>query len=426
MVPVDYRLYEKINGKVAEQLIAQSRARSAERRLRVVIVTAPVGEGHAAAARALASDLRSAHDGTEVVICDALAGLGPLLRLILLDAYRWQLRFAPWLFGGLYALASRFSSLRRGGALGLAGLGSRSLLRLVLSHHPDVVVSTYPAATSVRGRLRRRGEIRVPVLATITDLGGVAFWADGGIDLHLVMHESCLDEVERVAGPGRAQTVQPLVAARFRQPFSRALARQLLELPSTGAVVVVSGGGWGAGDLKAAITAALSVGDAHVVCVTGRNDAAGRRLRRRFESEPRLRILGFTEHIRELLAAADALVHTTGGVTCLEAWVVGCPTIAYGAPPGHAPGLARSLAAAGLAVHARTRGELTQALARAVAVVDQVVASPTACPTAASIVLAAATNSRRVKPDVAAEAPTRAAVVTGAIGAVALESVRAS
>jgi hypothetical protein len=68
---------------------------------------------------------------------------------------------------------------------------------------------------------------------------------------------------------------------------------------------------------------------------------------------------------------------------------------------GHAPGL-YSLAAAGLAVHARTRGELTQHRAgghgcrpsRGLA---------TACPTAASIVLAAATNSSRVKPDVAAE-----------------------
>jgi processive 1,2-diacylglycerol beta-glucosyltransferase len=398
-------------------------APSAGARLRVVIVTAEVGEGHAAAARALAADLLAARDYTDVAVCDALAGLGPLLRLILLDAYRWQLRFAPWLFGLLYAIFSRVPALRQGGAGGLAALGSRSLLRLVMSHRPDVVVSTYPAATSVLGRLRRRGEIDVPVLATITDLGGVAFWADRGIDLHLVMHEHCLDEVERVAGPGRAQAVEPLVAAAFRQPLSCDHARQLLGLPLAGAVIVVSGGGWGVGDLEGAVETALSIGDAHVVCVSGRNDARRRRLERRFSGERRPRILGFTEQMRELLAAADALVHTTGGVTCLEAWVAGCPTIAYGAPPGHAPLCARAFAAAGLVERARTRAELGLALGRALAGVARVAAVPTAHPTAASIVRAVAGDSRRVRER--ASRGSRTALVRRAIGETMLESAGA-
>jgi hypothetical protein len=37
-----------------------------------------------------------------------------------------------------------------------------------------------------------------------------------------------------------------------------------------------------------------------------------------------------------LLAAADALVHSTGGVTCLEAKATGTPVVSYGLPVGHA------------------------------------------------------------------------------------------
>src|SRR6266516_1119879 len=62
----------------------------APRHTRVVIVTAEVGEGHAAAARALAAGLAAESPDAEVVICDALEGLGRFVRLILLDAYRWQ------------------------------------------------------------------------------------------------------------------------------------------------------------------------------------------------------------------------------------------------------------------------------------------------------------------------------------------------
>ena len=51
---------------------------------------------------------------------------------------------------------------------------------------------------------------------------------------------------------------------------------------------------------------------------------------------PAVRVLGFTEQMPALLAAADVLVHSTGGVTCLEAMARGCPVVSYGLPVGHA------------------------------------------------------------------------------------------
>jgi hypothetical protein len=49
-------------------------------------------------------------------------------------------------------------------------------------------------------------------------------------------------------------------------------------------------------------------------------------------------------------------------VTCLEALACGCPIVAYGAPPGHAPSLAREMAALGLVGHARSAAELPAVL----------------------------------------------------------------
>ncbi|NLE73070.1 MAG: hypothetical protein GX604_00330 [Actinobacteria bacterium] len=56
-------------------------------------------------------------------------------------------------------------------------------------------------------------------------------------------------------------------------------------------------------------------------------------LYRAFGDQPRVRILGYTTHMNELMAAADVIVHSTGGITCLEALVRGCPLITYGSPP---------------------------------------------------------------------------------------------
>ena len=77
-------------------------------------------------------------------------------------------------------------------------------------------------------------------------------------------------------------------------------------------------------------------------------------------------VLGFTDRMSDLLAAADVLVHSTGGVTCLEAMARGCGIVAYRPPPGHSPLLAREMSRLGLLVHARSPAELRAALARGV------------------------------------------------------------
>jgi hypothetical protein len=121
------------------------------------------------------------------------------------------------------------------------------------------------------------------------------------------------------------------------------------------------------GDLDGAVETALELNDVSVVCLAGRDEASRVRLERAFAGEPRVTVLGFTDGMSDLLAAADALVHSTGGVTCLEALARGCPIVAYGAPPGHAPLLAREMAALGLVAHARSTTELRAALGAAAA-----------------------------------------------------------
>ena len=211
--------------------------------VRVLVVTAPVGEGHMTAARTLSEDISRDHEGTEVMVCDALPALWLPLRWLLNDAYRWQLRSAPWLFGLLFGALRRSRVLRSLARAGVSLAGSRGLLRLIRRHRADVIVSTWPVSTTILGCLRLRGKVRVPVCATITDFAGLELWADKGVDLHLVMHENLVAGVERIAGRGSARPVSPLVASQFLTPRSAAEARRALGLPAEATIVVVSGGG---------------------------------------------------------------------------------------------------------------------------------------------------------------------------------------
>ena len=336
-----------------------STAKAAEPR-RVLILSADVGEGHAAAARALREQLERSGEPVEVTLIDGLAAMGPLLRSVVADGYRTQLRVAPHSYSLYYWLLKHVPPVRAATKLMLTRLGGRSLRRAIAEYSPDVVVSTYPAITVVLGYLRRRRLLDIPAVATITDMTGLFFWAQRGIDMHLMMYAASVGDVERIAGRGSAQVVRPLIAAEFLEPRDSGAAREALGLPRGERVVVVSGGGWGVGDIAGAVEQLEQIPDATIVCLAGHNELVHDRLVEKFAASERVRVLGFTDQMSDLLAAADVLVHSTGGVTCLEAMARGCPVVAYGLPVGHAKLNTRQMAEHDLVALANSARELVE------------------------------------------------------------------
>ena len=377
--------------------------------MRVLILFCEEGEGHASAARALASGLEEA--GAEVEVRDAMAGgLGRLIPLLSRDAYHVQVRHLAWTYGAEYLLFTRFPPFRALGRRGLALFGGRPLLRMIRGLRPDLVVSTHPAVTNVLGFLRRSGRLRTPAAATVTDLGVHPLWAHPGVDLHLVMHESGVQAVEAVAGAGSAAVVAPLVGAEFQRAVRGKEARAARQEPP---LVLVSGGAWGVGDLEGTVAAALTVEGVNVVCLSGHNELVRNRLERRFAGEARLTILPFTRRMPELLAAADVLVDSSVGVTCLEAMTVGCPVIACGVPGGHSRDNARALERLGLAEFVRELRLLPERLARCLREASTRQAVLPATPTAAEALLG-------VRPRLAPRRRRRQAVAAAVAAAGAL------
>jgi len=331
---------------------------------RVLILSADVGEGHAAAARALKQQLECCGEPVEAEIIDGLAAMGERLRSAVEDGYRTQLRVSPRSYSLYYWMLEHLAPVRFITKQVLCRLGAGSLRAEILRRDPDVVVSTYPAITVVLSHLRRRRLLDIPTVATITDMTGLFFWAQRGIDTHLVMYDASVRAVERIAGRGSVQMVQPLIDAEFLVPRERGAARKALGLCDAGRVVVVSGGGWGVGDLEGAVEQLLALADTTVICLAGRNDGARARLSERFASAAGVRVLGFTDQMPDLLAAADVLVHSTGGVTCLEAMARGCPVVSYGLPVGHAKLNTRLMAQHELLLLAEDPRELVESVER--------------------------------------------------------------
>jgi hypothetical protein len=333
---------------------------------RVVIFTASIGAGHDVPAGVLAGAIRERDAGVEVV--DGLTLVGPVARAIIGGASKLDSPAGNIAVDAAYFLGTRFAPMRRAGSGVIEALARRRFEAYLDEHPSDVLVSTYPIWTELLGRMRRSGALRTPVVSAITDLAALNYRAHPGVDLHLLTHPESAAEVRAIAGPdARIAAVHGLTDLRFCDPPERTAARTELELPTRGALVVVSGGRRGVGDLPAATDTALHYGAGTVVVLVGDNERARARMLARYAGHDRVRIWGVTDKMVTLLAAADVLIHSTAGLTVLEALMCDCRVISYGWERGHIRINNRAYAELGMVSVARNRPQLAHALVHALA-----------------------------------------------------------
>jgi len=357
---------------------------------RILILTASIGAGHDLPAKTLTDQLLAEQPDLEIVTEDSLPAMGRAVTVVSEDAPRVVFFRFHWIWDLGFWLFARFAPTRWLTQWLLTRLAAPGLLRLIAEHDPDVIVSVYPHVTEVLGRLRLARRLDVPVVAAITDLAAMRYWATPGADLHLVTHAESIEEVREVAGrDANVHAVHGFTAPEFLEPRTSEAARQALGVDVAGKLVVVSGGGWGVGDIAGAIEEGLLHEEVEqVVCLCGHNEELRLRLLELHGDDPRVRVEGFTEHMPDWLAAGDVLVHSTGGLTVLEALMRGCPAISYGWGRGHVRLNNAAFQRFGLADVAGNRSELRTSLARALEQGRTPTAGFAALPSAASLVLA--------------------------------------
>lgn len=340
----------------------EERNHSVTRPRRVLLVSATIGEGHNATARALEEAARRLWPDCEVRWLDALRvmgrGVGPVFQWI----YVVNVERTPWLYNFFYAALWRYRWFASGSRRFVGAWCGRRLRSLVRECEPDLVISTYPLGTAGLDWMRRRGELEVPLAAVVSDFSPHPFWVYSEVDRHFVMSAESLGALYR-AQPDAAGIVSvPPVVAEFA-PGEKQPARRHFGLPEDDFLVLISCGSLGFGSIERAARAALGApGVGCVVVVCGHNEQVRNHLAESLGDDERLKPLGWVREMATLTTAADIVVTNAGGATALEALACGRAVAMFEPIAGHGRGNAELMTRAGLSDLCPTVDDLTRTL----------------------------------------------------------------
>ena len=166
-------------------------------------------------------------------------------------------------------------------------LTRRKLRKAIKEFRPDTIVSVYPLASLVLGRMRRTKTLRVPVVTYLTDFAVHSLWVHRGIDRHLAVSELSAEAAAARGGKDATRTRAAGERALPRRSQSTATrsAAALGLAPEERAVLVVAGS-WGVGDVVATVEAIGRAASSIPITVCGRDEKLPRRAREAAATAP--------------------------------------------------------------------------------------------------------------------------------------------
>ncbi len=332
---------------VAEQAPSRdSSGRSAPHR--VLVLSADMGGGHNATAAALEESVQRCWPGSEIRRLDALDVMGPGVGWVFRKIYVSNVETTPWLYEFFYASLWRHRWFAHASKRFTGSWCGRQLADHIDRFDPDIVLSTYPLASSGLAWLRTQRGLEVPSYAWVSDFAPHPFWIYRELDGNFVMHEAAVPAALAAEPGARVEVSPPPVVRRFH-PGDRTAARRRLGIDPEALVVLLSCGSYAFGDTEAMVRAMAGASDTvTVLAVCGRDSATQASLDALGYPEDSLVTFGWVDDMPTLTLAADLVVTNAGGATALEAMATGTPLVCAAPIAAHGEANANLMTVAGL------------------------------------------------------------------------------
>ena len=326
--------------------------------MKVLVFYASYGGGHLNAAKSIENYILNNYKKADVELIDCMKYVNKTIEKITTTAYKEMAKKMPWAWGRIY------SDSQKGP---LAHISSRSnkimaikLLKLLREKQPDLIISTHPFGSQMCSYLKRKGKINSKIATIMTDFAPHDQWLVGHdyTDYFFVANEKMKNYLINKKIPESHIFVTGIpISERFLKTYNKDEILKEFDLkPNKKTVLFFGGGEFGLG--KTATTKifenfVLANSNIQIIAIAGKNE----KMKEKFDeiveinnAKKRVKVIGFTNQVPELMSISDLVVTKPGGLTTSESLASHLPMFVINPIPGQEEENAEFLESKGIAV----------------------------------------------------------------------------
>jgi processive 1,2-diacylglycerol beta-glucosyltransferase len=330
---------------------------------KILILTAGFGDGHNAAARSLRDAIELVDEEACTEVLDLFADSYGAFNTFARKSYLGIVQYAPKLWSGIYSLMENpLVEKQLGGFTRL----QTTLEKVLAETQPDCVVSTYPVYAHVLKKIYGDNNRPFRFITIVTDSITVnSAWYRAPSDFLCVANEETAEVLKKNGVPAKQ-----IKALGF--PVSPVFAHSTLpELPMPvgdeprRVLYLINTGKKKAGK---AIDRLIDLDNVHLTICAGRDpELRAQLVERTRDHADRVRVLGWTNQIPELMMSHHLVISKAGGATVQEAIAARCPMIVNQVIPGQEEGNAELISHGGLGAITERNREVAELVENAFA-----------------------------------------------------------
>ena len=309
---------------------------------KILIFYASYGGGHLSAANSIKECLETNYTNIQIEVIDCIRYINRMLNKVTTGAYNEMAKDVPNLWGKVYAGSQKglLSSVSKE----TNKLMARKLFKLIIEYNPDLIISTHPFSTQMVSYLKRKGHLNCKLATILTDFSMHTQWlieneyGDYFFVANDKMKEQLIDygvDKEKIYVTGI-----PL-SSKFKKKIDNKETYKMFKLNSEKKTILFFGGGeFGLGKertVQILDSLVKNVPEYQIVAISGKNE----KMRKKFEdivqyenAEDRVKVLGFTDKVPELMKISTIVVTKPGGLTTSESLASGLPILVISPIPG--------------------------------------------------------------------------------------------
>lgn len=322
---------------VAIKILNQKKSQTAQKNfaLPVLIFTINNGAAHTRAAEAIADVWRENNPQIPVRVVEVSDFMSRKAKFTHVSLYLWLVKNAPQIWGKIDEYQKRQTSTspewfyRR---------ECRALFDFVEKTKPSALIATEVGCCEIAALIKRDLNLTIPLVAVNLDYEADRAWIQKEVDLYCLATDWIESDFVKQGANCQKIKIWGVPLSKEFKNFTNAERRKtrekvcvFLKFDAENPLIIISGGGEGLGEIEE-IVKIISHLPAQIAVLTGRNEKLKTRLEK-IANSPKIKILGWTENVAELMQSADILISKLG-LTFYEAMACNLPIIALEPPPG--------------------------------------------------------------------------------------------